>query len=189
MKERNFDDEEAQHVAASAHVPLLVQSTSDPKMMFGRGATQKHISREFVVENSWMLLPLVKEQGSVLVSCRAIEKTLYLVFKNMDAACIELLAFDVKAWIGAARRIKRTFRYEARRQQKTWEEFMRKHDPRLMAVLDSITELGGDEEHPTLEETEENELLFDVSAMEARPGEEEDAGRPFERSDRGDLIR
>ena len=168
MKERNFDDEEAQRVAAAVHVPLLVQSTANPKMIFGRCATHKHISREFVVENGWMLLPLLKEEGSLLVSCRAIEKTLGLVFKNMDAACIELLAFDVKALMGAARRIKRTFRYEARRQQKTWEEFMNKQDPRLSAVLDSITELGGDEDHPTLEETEKNELLFDVSAMEAR---------------------
>ena len=174
MKERMFTDEEAQQVAKQVHIPILVMEmlrNGELGDIFARCADHKNVSKEYLLENSWIVMPILEMEPSCPVNCRALEGLLRLVFMDSEPALVvvQRLAMDVKALLSAARRFKRMYRYESKRQNRSVEEVLAKHDPQFRIMLASISDVAEDTDSPLKAdgEKEDESLLFDMAQEES----------------------
>ena len=96
---------------------------------------------------------------------------LRLVFMDSEPALVvvQRLAMDVKALLSAARRLKRMYRYESKRQNRSVEEVLAKHDPQFRIMLASISDVAEDTDSPLKadDEKEDESLLFDMAQEES----------------------
>ena len=115
--------------------------------IFSHCANHKKLSKELLLEMQWLLLPLPQEEPPLPLNYKALEKMLQLILEpDTSALRIQRLAIDLKSLLSTARRFKRGYKYEAKRQGRTLQDLLARHDRRLAVLMASIVEMVEDTE-------------------------------------------